>query len=66
MRKKKKRILDCHIMQVPYKVSTMHSGDFGNEMMPAENIYGNDDEDPYCLPPTEEEELYGVGKMIIV
>eukprot|EP00731_Ephydatia_muelleri_P014767 Em0008g487a len=28
--------------------------------MPAENIYGNDDEDPYCLPPTEEEELYGV------
>ncbi|KAL5491611.1 hypothetical protein EMCRGX_G016929 [Ephydatia muelleri] len=46
--------------EVPYKVSTMHSGDFGNEMMPAENIYGNDDEDPYCLPPTEEEELYGV------
>ncbi|KAL5491578.1 hypothetical protein EMCRGX_G016891 [Ephydatia muelleri] len=28
--------------------------------MPAENIYGNDEEDPYCLPPTEEEELYGV------
>eukprot|EP00731_Ephydatia_muelleri_P014769 Em0008g489a len=28
--------------------------------MPTENIYGNDDEDPYCLPPTEEEELYGV------
>ncbi|KAL5491596.1 hypothetical protein EMCRGX_G016911 [Ephydatia muelleri] len=46
--------------QVPYKVSTMHSGDFGNEMVPAENIYGNDEEDPYCLPPTEEEELYGV------
>eukprot|EP00731_Ephydatia_muelleri_P014740 Em0008g460a len=32
----------------------------GKNSMPAENIYGNDDEDPYCLPPTEEEELYGV------
>eukprot|EP00731_Ephydatia_muelleri_P014743 Em0008g463a len=42
--------------EVPYKVSTMHYG--GDDA--AENIYGNDDEDPYCLPPTEEEELYGV------
>ena len=24
-----------------------------------ENIYGNNDEDLYCLPPSEEEELYG-------
>eukprot|EP00731_Ephydatia_muelleri_P014771 Em0008g491a len=46
--------------EVPYNISTMHSVEFGNEMMPAENIYGNDDEDPYCLPPTEEEELYGI------
>ncbi|KAL5491565.1 hypothetical protein EMCRGX_G016873 [Ephydatia muelleri] len=46
--------------EVPSKTATTYSGMFHDEQMPAENIYGNDDEDPYCLPPTEEEELYGV------
>ena len=27
--------------------------------MLSENIYGNDDIDPYCVPPSQEEELYG-------
>eukprot|EP00731_Ephydatia_muelleri_P014765 Em0008g485a len=46
--------------EVPSKINTMYSDIFYDKQMPAENIYGNDNEDPYCLPPTEEEELYGV------
>ena len=41
-------------------VNILNNNNYFHVQMPAENIYGNDDEDPYCLPPTEEEELYGV------
>ena len=37
----------------------IYGNDDDTSFPPPENIYGNDDEDLYCLPPSEEEELYG-------